>query len=69
MDVLGILVAAIFAAILLIAFSPLLLVALSMVVVLFAITGWFFVILAFIYGGPTLGLLVLISWLVVLGLS
>lgn len=69
MSVLGIIIAGILAAILLIAFSPLLLVALSMAVVLFAVTGWFFAILAFIYSGATLGILVLILWIIVIGVS
>ena len=69
MSIFGIIIASIFGAILLIALSPLLLVALGMSVVLFAITGWFFAILAFIYSGATLGLLVLILWIIVLGAS
>ena len=69
MSILGIIIAGIFGAILLIALSPLLLVALGMSVVLFGVTGWFFAILAFIYSGPTLGLLILMLWIIVLGES
>lgn len=69
MEVLGISVTAILATVLLIALSPLLLVALNMAIVLFAITGWFFAILAFIYSGTTLGIFILLLWFIVLGAS
>lgn len=64
--ILGLILLAIPVSILLIAFTPILLVAVSFIAMAYVFTGWFFAILAFIFSGVPLGLTLLIIWLVLL---
>lgn len=69
MDVFSMIITALVIAIFSIAFFPLILIDMSMVVILFATTGWFFAILAFIFSGVPLGIALLILWIIIIGAS